>query len=165
MNNILLCGFMGCGKTTVGKYLSKQLMMEYIDLDLQIEQEEGIAIPEIFARHGESYFRELEYQAIKNLSRRIACVVSTGGGAMTFLRNQKAVDSKDHVVFLDASFEVCYRRIEGSDRPLLRNNRMEQLQELYVQRRTLYLQAATACVNADSSFEKVAEEIIRLLKK
>ncbi|MCI8649573.1 MAG: shikimate kinase [Anaerotruncus sp.] len=162
MYNLLLCGFMGCGKTTVGRLLASQLSMEYIDLDAQIEQDAQIRIPDIFAQYGEAYFRDLEHEAICALARRISCIVSTGGGAMTFSRNVQAVDAKDRVLFLDASFESCYVRIQNSDRPLVRNNTKEQLQTIYQTRHAAYQKAASIRVCADGTPAQIAAQIRQL---
>ena len=81
MNNLILCGFMGCGKTTIGWQLARQLELEYLDLDEQIQQENGCTIPELFQRFGETHFRQLEHEAVAGLAKRVNCVVSTGGGA------------------------------------------------------------------------------------
>ena len=67
MNNLILCGFMGCGKTTVGKLLAKRLGLEYIDLDDEIIREAGMPIPDIFSIYGEAHFRDLEHEAVHNL--------------------------------------------------------------------------------------------------
>ena len=64
MHNIILCGFMGCGKTTVGQHLARLTGLSYVDLDAEIEFEQGVPIPEIFAAQGEPYFRDLEHQAV-----------------------------------------------------------------------------------------------------
>lgn len=69
-NAFVLCGFMGCGKTTLGKQAASQLQMEYLDADEYIQQQVGITIPEIFARFGEGHFRQLEHEAMADLSKR-----------------------------------------------------------------------------------------------
>ena len=146
MHNLLLCGFMGCGKTTVGKQLAARLSMQYLDLDQEIETQAGMRIPEIFAQDGEAGFREREHQAVCALAKRQRCVVALGGGAMTFSRNAKAVAAGDTVVFLDVPFEVCYRRIQGSDRPLVRSHTKAELHALYEMRRIAYRAAAQVTI-------------------
>ena len=91
MNNIILCGFMGAGKTVVGRELAKMMGCRFIDTDELIEREQGVAVKAIFATHGEDYFRELEYDACKKIGEMKNSVVSTGGGAMTFERNVEAI--------------------------------------------------------------------------
>ena len=120
--NIVLCGFMGAGKTVVGKELAKIMGRKFVDTDELIEQEQGMAIAAIFAARGEDYFRELEYEMCKKVAEMKNVVVSTGGGAMTFERNVDAIKKGSKVVFLDASFNViCDRVGNASTRPLFKN--------------------------------------------
>ena len=120
MNNIVLCGFMGSGKTVVGRELAKIMGVKFVDTDELIEKEQGVAIKAIFAAHGEDYFRDLEYEMCKKVAQMKGAVVSTGGGAMTFERNVEAIKQGSKVVFLDASFDVICDRIGNSTtRPLL----------------------------------------------
>ena len=91
MNNIVLCGFMGSGKTVVGRELAKIMGAKFVDTDELIEKEQGVAIKAIFAAHGEDYFRDLEYEMCKKVAQMKGAVVSTGGGAMTFVRNVEAI--------------------------------------------------------------------------
>lgn len=81
--NIVLCGFMGSGKTVVGNELSKIMGRKFVDTDELIEQEQGVAVKAIFAAHGEDYFRDLEFECCRKVSEMKNCVVSTGGGALT----------------------------------------------------------------------------------
>ena len=165
MKNIILCGFMGCGKTTIGKLLAKQLSMEFIDLDQQIEQNQQMSIPEIFSQWGEERFRQLEHEAVAELSRRIRCIVSTGGGALTFSRNLAVLSPQDLVVFIDASFPVCYERIKDSSRPVVRRSTPRQLEEVFAVRRPLYQKAAGLWVSGDRPAQEIADEIAREYKK
>ena len=163
MKNLILCGFMGCGKTTIGFRLARLLSMEYIDLDTELEQTAGLPIPEIFSRFGENYFRDLEYQAVAGLAKRINCVVSTGGGALTFARNIKAIDPLDTVIFLDTPFEVCYDRIKGSGRPIVRSTTPEQLRSLFDQRRAAYLSASAFRADGSLPACEAAQAIVTRL--
>ena len=162
MNNIILCGFMGCGKTTVGTLLARRLGMEYADLDAEIEAEAGMAIPAIFAEYGEARFRDLEHEAVRALAGRADCVVSTGGGALTYPRNREVLSPRDLVVFLDAPFDACLERIRGSDRPIVRRSSPEELRALFDARRPAYLAAANAVADASAGPEAVAEAVARL---
>lgn len=156
MNNILLCGFMGCGKTTVGKRLAALTGREYIDLDREIELEAGMTIPELFEQFGEQEFRDREHAAVAALARRIGCIVSTGGGAMTFPRNVAAVSPDDRVVFLDTPFEICYERIKDSDRPIVRRSTPDELRKLFETRRAAYRAAASVILPGDDTAEDLA---------
>lgn len=163
MKNLILCGFMGCGKTTIGFRLARLLSMEYIDLDAELEQSAGLPISEIFSRFGEDYFRDLEHQAVAGLAKRIHCVVSTGGGALTFARNREAIDPLDTVIFLDTPFEVCYDRIKASERPIVRSKTPEQLRSLFDQRRALYLAAAAYRADGALPPDEAARAIAAML--
>lgn len=136
--------------------------MEYADLDAEIEAEAGMAIPAIFAEYGEARFRDLEHEAVRALAGRADCVVSTGGGALTYPRNREALSPRDLVVFLDAPFDACLERIRGSDRPIVRRSSPEELRALFDARRPAYLAAANAVADASAGPEAVAEAVARI---
>lgn len=161
--NIILCGFMGSGKTVVGNELSKIMGRRFVDTDELIEQEQGVAIKAIFASHGEDYFRDLEFECCKNVAELKNCVVSTGGGALTFERNVEALKESGKIVFLDASFEVICDRIGNSNnRPLFRDR--DKARELYNERKSKYLSAADYVVDGDMSARKTAMSIAELFR-
>lgn len=163
MNNIVLCGFMGSGKTVVGKELAKILGVKFVDTDELIEEEQGVAIKAIFATHGEDYFRDLEYEMCKKVAEMNGVVVSTGGGAMTFKRNVDAIKEGSKVVFLDASFEVICDRIgDSTTRPLFQNK--EKAKKLYDERKDKYLSAADYVINGDMGARKTAMQIAEIFR-
>ncbi|MDE5973123.1 MAG: shikimate kinase [Eubacterium sp.] len=163
MMNIVLCGFMGSGKTVVGNELSKIMGRKFVDTDELIEQEQGVAIKAIFATHGEDYFRDLEFECCKKVSEMKNCVVSTGGGALTFERNAEVLRKSGKIVFLDASFDVICDRIGNSNnRPLFRDR--EKAYELYEERKSKYLSAADYVVDGDMSARKTAMNIAEMFK-
>ena len=163
MNNIVLCGFMGSGKTVVGRELAKIMGAKFVDTDELIEKEQGVAIKAIFAAHGEDYFRDLEYEMCKKIAQMKGAVVSTGGGAMTFARNVEAIKQGSKVVFLDASFDVICDRIGNSTtRPLFQDR--EKAKKLYDERKDKYLAAADYVVNGDMGARKTALEIADLFR-
>ena len=163
MNNIVLCGFMGSGKTVVGKELAKILGMKFVDTDELIEKEQGVAIKAIFAAHGEDYFRDLEYEMCKKVAEMKNVVVSTGGGAMTFERNVEAIKNGSKVVFLDASFDVICERIgDSTSRPLFSDK--QKAKQLYDERKDKYLAAADYVVDGDMSARKTALEIAEMFR-
>ena len=165
MNSIILCGFMGAGKTVVGRELSKLMGFRFVDTDEMIEKEQGIAIKAIFAAHGEDYFRDLEHEICKKVGDMKNCVVSTGGGALTFERNVEAVKSGGaKVVFLDASFDaVCERIGSSTTRPLFSDK--EQAKKLYDERRKKYEAAADYTVDGDLSARMAAMRIADIFKR
>lgn len=137
MKSIYLCGFMGCGKSYIGKLLAKQQGMPFVDLDSYIVEKEGRSIPEIFEQSGEGYFRQLESDCIKELDS--GYVVATGGGALINENTAQYANAHGITVFLDAEFELCYDRIKDDpNRPLAVNNTKEQLRELFEKRREIY---------------------------
>lgn len=154
---------MGSGKTVVGKELAKIMGCKFVDTDELIEAEQGVAIKAIFATHGEEYFRELEYEMCKKVAEMKNCVVSTGGGAMTFQRNVDAIKEGSKVVFLDASFPVICDRIgDNTTRPLFQDK--EKAEQLYNERKSKYLSACDYVINGDMSARKTALEIASIFK-
>ncbi|WP_294800979.1 shikimate kinase [uncultured Eubacterium sp.] len=163
MNNIVLCGFMGSGKTVVGKELAKILGVKFVDTDELIEEEQGVAIKAIFATHGEDYFRDLEYEMCKKVAEMNGVVVSTGGGAMTFKRNVDAIKEGSKVVFLDASFDVICDRIgDSTTRPLFQDKK--KAKKLYDERKDKYLSAADYVINGDMGARKTAIQIAEIFR-
>lgn len=163
MNNIVLCGFMGSGKTVVGRELAKIMGVKFVDTDELIEQEQGVAIKAIFAARGEDYFRDLEFEMCKKVAQMKGVVVSTGGGAMTFERNVEAIKKGSKVVFLDASFDVICERIgDSTTRPLFQDK--VKAKELYDMRKDKYLAAADYVVDGDMSARKTALEIAAMFR-
>ncbi|MBO5574912.1 MAG: shikimate kinase [Ruminococcus sp.] len=156
---IFLCGFMGCGKSTVGKLAAKQLGVEFIDLDEHIEQEEGMSIPVIFCKKGEDYFRDCETEQIKKLGEKSA-VVATGGGAMLREENAVAARAGGKVIFIDTNFETCYERIKDDPhRPIAYNSTKQQLKERFEQRRPVYLAHSDVTLEGDLSAVQMAKLI------
>lgn len=161
--NIVLCGFMGSGKTTVGQELAKIMGRKFVDTDEMIEREQGIAIKAIFTVHGEDYFRDLEFECCKKISDFKNCIVSTGGGALTFERNVDALRQGGKIVFLDADFDVICQRIGNSKtRPLFQDR--EKARQLYDERRSKYLSAADFVIDGNMSARKTAIEIAEIFR-
>ena len=148
--NIVLCGFMGSGKSTVGKLQAEKMGRRLIDTDAYIVKKENMPISRIFAEKGEEYFRACETQVCKELSLLSGCIISTGGG--TLLREENAAEiKKNGIVFLlDVDADAVLSRI-GNDtsRPLLqREDKETAVKTLMSQRIPLYNRAADYVVNA-----------------
>lgn len=161
---IFLCGFMGCGKTTVGEILAKKLGLPLIDTDAYLVEQAGKSIPEIFAQDGEPFFRQMEAQAIRTLCTREA-VISCGGGAM--LNPESAGYAREHgaVVLLDESFANCYERIkEDTNRPIVQRSTPQELEELFHQRAKIYAAHASHCIPGGGSPMEMADRIIAALQ-
>ncbi len=120
-HNIMLVGIMGCGKTTIGREISNCLGLPLVDTDALIEEQEGITINEIFARHGEQHFRDLETRLLNNLPEtQTPLVISTGGGIVIRPENRELLRKNGYVVWLNADLDVLFDRISRhSHRPLL----------------------------------------------
>lgn len=139
MKPIFLCGFMGCGKSTVGKILAKKMGEECIDLDKYIEKKENMSIAQIFEQKGEEYFRQTESKALADFADKGA-VIATGGGTLLSEENGKIAKESGMVVFIDTYFNVCYDRIKDDpNRPIAYNSTKRQLLERYEKRRPLYI--------------------------
>ncbi len=164
MKSVYLCGFMGCGKSTVGKLLAKKLGCGFVDMDDYIVESEGMEIPKIFAEKGEEYFRNAETEAIRKLAEKKA-VIACGGGAMLKKINAEIASQSGSVVYIDIPFEVCYGRISGdTNRPIVMNNTKEQLEEIYNGRVPVYRENSNVSVNGNGSPEEIAARISDLLK-
>lgn len=166
MKNIILCGFMGCGKSTIGKILAKKTGTTFVDMDNYIEKKAGMSISEIFEKHGEDHFRDLEHQACIELSQTDNKIIAAGGGALTFDRNITALKENGTILFLDASYKaICIRLKNDTTRPLLQcENRNEKIRELLEKRVPLYRKAADLTVEANLPPNKVTAKIMEIIK-
>ena len=164
-NNIFLVGFMGAGKTTVGRILAQRLGWRYCDADKVIETVAGKPVTEIFSEHGEEYFRGLESETLRDLSRKERQVVATGGGAVMREENMRAMKGGGVTVYLKAPVSVIWERVRHSKtRPLLNvENPLEAATELLA-KRTPFYESADLTVDTESlTPEEAAEEIIKTL--
>lgn len=162
MDNIILIGFMGTGKSTVSECLSRMYAMRIVEMDQVIAEREGMSIPEIFAAYGEEYFRNLETRLLVEAQSERNTVISCGGGAVLRERNVAEMKKNGKVVLLTASPEVVYERVKDSDdRPVLKGRKnIRGISELMEQRREKYEAAADIVINTD---HKTAPEICKEL--
>lgn len=168
MNNnsrtVFLCGFMGCGKSTIGKILAEKLGCGFVDMDNYIVEQQGMSIPQMFAEKGEEYFRNAETDAVRELSERPG-VIACGGGAMLRKTNSEIANSAGTVVFIDIPFESCYERISGDkNRPLVANNTKEELNHIFDGRAPVYRENSAVSVSGIGSPTEIADRIVSLLK-
>jgi shikimate kinase len=150
MNNIILIGFMGAGKSTVGKILSSQLNRELIEMDDHIIQLSGLkSVNEIFEKKGEKYFRLLEKKVTLNCSKMNNVIISCGGGIVTNPENMRLLKRENTVFLLKASFKTIKERLKKEDiRPLFMNKETAAL--LFRLRAPLYKQYADEEIKTDN---------------
>ena len=163
MKNIILVGFMGTGKTTVGQLLAEQTGMPLVDMDAAIEQRAGKPITEIFAQDGEPHFRALERDIARELAVQEGQIVSTGGGIVLNLDNITDYEKNGLVVCLLASPETVLDRVKhDATRPLLAGDKQEKIIQLLEARKPLY-EAITYKINTDDlEPEAIVSQIIAL---
>lgn len=158
-DNIILIGFMGCGKTTVGNILSKKFSYSHIDTDHEIEREAGCAVKDIFEKKGEEYFRKMETKTIEKLKEKLSkTVVSTGGGLPLNPVNADILKEMGLVVYLKVSPAAVWERLKhDKTRPLLQKpSPKDEIIRLLDYRHPIYEAAAHLVVEAD---KKGANEI------
>ncbi len=148
MNNIILTGLMGAGKSTVGKALARRHNMQFFDSDREIEQRTGVDIPTIFAIEGEEGFRDREQQVITDLVTKKGVVIATGGGSLLRQENRQALTRSGVVVYLRASPEQLYSRIRyDKSRPLMQtDDPLQTLTDILKTREPVYLETANLTV-------------------
>ena len=161
---VFLCGFMGCGKTTVGRIAAKKLGYGFCDSDELIVEREGMSIPEIFAEKGEPYFRQAEAEVIKSLCGK-NIIVACGGGAMLNPDTAAAAAKAGAVIFIDLDFEACYERISGDEnRPIVMSSTKDELEERFNARYDVYMKHSTMQIDGSGSPLSTAELIIDAVK-
>ena len=154
---IFLCGFMGAGKTSVGKALAKKLNFEFLDTDKLIEKKYG-PISKIFAEKGEKYFRQKELELAKELVSKENVVISSGGGFVLSEEVQEILKNS-FIIYLEVPFEKCYSRICRSERPLVRNNSKEQLLQIYNKRTSIYNSVSSLKISNSTYLPNTVDEI------
>lgn len=162
---IYLVGFMGSGKTTVGRRLADRLGWTFVDLDAEIEAEQGLSIAEIFDRYGEEHFRRLETEAIRQrvrlAQRGRPMVIALGGGAFARECNIDLLQHNGVTVWLDCPEAVAWGRVEAnSDRPLARDR--ERFTALYETRRACYARADFRVESYSDDPESIVEAVLGL---
>lgn len=165
MENIILTGYMGSGKTTVGKDVAKRKKYTFVDTDEMIVEQQRRSINEIFATDGEQAFRDMETALLRQLiaEKREHLVISTGGGMPLRLENRQLLSGLGTVVYLKAAPETIYNRVKGdTTRPLLKcENPMKRIQEMLAARDPFYEEGAMFIVEVDKRTQlEAASEIV-----
>ena len=169
MRRIIIIGYMGAGKTTVGKALSKELNIPFYDLDWYIESRMRKTVPQIFAERGEEGFRKIEHNMLHEVAEFEDVIISCGGGTPCFYDNMEYMNAQGDTVYLKASPEVLYGhlKIGKTERPLLKHKTPEEMQQ-YIReqldkREQYYLQAKHVLdVNLMDNYEKIKISVAKL---
>lgn len=158
VTNIVLIGFMGSGKSSIGRVLAKEKKSYFLDTDAMIESAEGKTIQALFDEEGEAYFRELEKQTVHWLHKNVQdAVISTGGGMLVYCEELKEVGK---IVYLKVPFKTILSRMtprELEKRPLFKD--LSKAEEMYRERNTIYEQRADTIIDADAEIETVLSRV------
>ncbi|MBO8137630.1 MAG: shikimate kinase [Desulfotomaculum sp.] len=167
MRNIVLIGFMGCGKSVVGRKLASQLGLKHVDTDAEIERVTGKTVAQIFAKDGPIRFRSEEKLLLKKLAGKKDMVISTGGGMVLDPENVEMLKKDGILVHLYASPDVIYKRVKGRrHRPLLNRGDLKQrIKELLEERAGAYNAAELSIDTGKFSVDDVVSQIIEYLKE
>jgi len=163
--NIALIGFMGVGKTSIGRVLARLLNMDFVDADAEIEKISKMPIPRIFEIHGEGHFRCLEYEYYREIQPLRNTVIATGGGAILDERTRAGLRENALVVYLAASSKTVLTRIgDDNSRPLLSDgDKSKKISALMAERDSLYRQACHVAIDTDSlDIDVCAKKITQL---
>jgi shikimate kinase len=171
MKKIILVGYMGSGKSTIGKLLADKINFSSYDLDVLIEKEENLSVSEIFEQKGELYFRKLEHEIlVSNLKKNQSFVLSLGGGTPCYYNNHELLTSKDVIsIYLKASIETIFDRLksENTTRPLISNlndtDKKEFIAKHLFERSFFYNHAKYSILVDGKSPEMIVTEIQKLL--
>ncbi len=166
---VFLIGFMGSGKTYVGKRLAASLHVPFIDLDVYIHQQEKRSITQIFADSGEEHFRVLEKRYLRQLTRQFQGVIATGGGAPCFYENMKWMNKKGTTVFLDVSIPTILQRLKQkrNTRPLIANKNDAELNAFIIKKskeRRLFYDKAKVVVKISNDSTWAVKALTHFIK-
>ncbi len=153
MENIILIGMPGCGKSTIGQMIAEKTGKRFVDSDVQIAERAGISIPEIFGRHGEEYFRQLEHQVLSELGMESGLVIATGGGCVTREENYEPLHQNGTIYYLQRDLD----RLPTNGRPL---SQINGLQVLYAVRKPLYERFADHCIDNNGTPDDTIQAIL-----
>lgn len=168
-DNVILTGFMGTGKTSLGKLLATRLGRPFVDIDKKIEDDAKLSIPKIFERFGEEHFRNLERAAVKELCQRRGLVIATGGGTIKDAENLQLLKSSGVLICLTTEPEEIFRRTaRRGERPVLDgggNERLATIKKLLAERKEFYDRADYQVDTTEWSPIQIIDDICRYLRQ
>lgn len=162
MNNIILIGMPGCGKTSFGKELSEDQGLNFIDLDEYLVEKNGMTIEEMF-ENGEEFFRDRESEAVKDMVSVKNTIIATGGGVVKRKKNIDILKSCGYLVFIHRKPEKIIESVDTSTRPLLKDGK-EKIYSLYNERYDLYKEYADVTLDNNGTKEDVIKKLMEILK-
>ena len=172
MKSLILIGFMGTGKSTLGRVLAERLHLEQVDLDEVVVQEQNMPISDIFSQYGEERFRELEHDVMCRYAAQPNLIISPGGGAVLREENRKVMRECCTVISLLARPEVILERVnrDATVRPVLENrkpgqSKLERIEEVLTQRMPCYQEADFILDTSDAPVELLAEQVLSWLNQ
>ncbi|MCG3115657.1 MAG: shikimate kinase [Candidatus Manganitrophus sp. SA1] len=164
MKNIVLLGFMGTGKSAVGRRLATAFRYQFIDTDQEIEEKTHKRVADIFSEQGEEAFRRLESEAVIGLAERTGCVISTGGGIVLDSKNLDLLQKNGILVLLRCRPEVIFKRVQkrAGQRPLLQKaDPLSEIKRLLAEREPFYRRADITLDTSDMNLDDVVQQIKR----
>ncbi|WP_243386347.1 shikimate kinase [Bacillus kexueae] len=165
MKTIYLVGFMGSGKTTIGRMLAESLNIPVVDTDEEIVQKVQMDIPAIFEKYGEEYFRDVEGSCLRSIPTQ-NFIVTTGGGIITRDENIQWMREQGLVIYLKADVSVLVKRIQNdANRPLANNKSIEEIRELHEKRKSQYEKAHLVIDTTDRTTKEVLEKVLTCIKE
>lgn len=157
MKNIVLIGMPGCGKSTIGRLVNSETGLRFIDLDDYIVESNHMSIEEMF-NHGEVFFRDKETEAVKEASRNLGAIISTGGGVIKREENMERLKKNGVIIFIDRSPEKIIETLDDSVRPLLKDG-VKRIFALYKERYELYKKYSDIVIFNNEELEKSVNEV------
>lgn len=160
MKKVYLVGFMGSGKSAIGRRLSTLLNIPFYDMDAEISEQTGMTIPQIFETYGEESFREMETEFLRNFHDEF-CVIATGGGVAMREENRRIMRKTGLVFYLNANFRDIWRRISTDiNRPIVQRSTRGELESIFNHRMPFYLKSAHIKVEtADRTLKEITQYI------
>jgi shikimate kinase len=164
-DNVVLVGFMGAGKSSVGRLLARRLGRCFVETDDMITAREGRSIPEIFAERGEAHFRALEEETVRLLGLKSGDVIATGGGLPCRAGRPEALRALGTVVWLRGDFDAVYQRAQrAGERPMLAGRSRDEVEALYRAREPYYRQADLVVDTTDTTPDQVVAGLLAALR-
>jgi len=162
LNNIILIGMPGCGKTSFGKEISEEQGLNFIDLDEYLVEKNGMTIDEMF-ENGEEFFRDRESEAVKDMVSVKNTIIATGGGVVKRKKNMDILKSCGYLVFIHREPEKIIESVDTSTRPLLKDGK-EKIYSLYNERYDLYKKYANVTLDNNGTKEAIIKKFREILK-